>query len=60
MFINAQFNPSGACMDAMNEENVRDFCARIRNSNRCANRQNCNSTVRPTDGCCPVCGKCPY
>ena len=44
-------------MNAMNEENVRDFCARVRRRGRCANLQNCNARVRPTDGCCPVCGK---
>ena len=38
------------------DETVRDFCARVCASNRCTMRQNCNTTVRPTDGCCPVCG----
>ena len=47
----------GTCMD-VRDETVRDFCARVRSNNRCATRQNCNTTVRPTDGCCPVCGKC--
>ena len=46
----------GACMDPRNET-VRNFCARVRGNNRCMSRPNCNTTVRPTDGCCPVCGK---
>jgi len=35
---------------------VRDHCDRVRNSDRCTMRSNCNNMIMPSDGCCPICG----
>ena len=54
---NARFDYRGACVDD-SDETAGEICQRVISSGRCHfDTNNCPCLVRPTVGCCPVCGK---
>ncbi|XP_019848788.1 PREDICTED: uncharacterized protein LOC109580248 [Amphimedon queenslandica] len=53
---NARFDYRGACVDD-SDETAGQMCQRVISSGRCRfNTSNCPCLVRPTVGCCPLCG----
>jgi reversion-inducing cysteine-rich kazal motif protein len=57
---NARVDYRGACMGAETDELVNAMCTRLRGSGRCSNLTGCRYRIRPSDGCCPVCGKTDF
>ena len=54
---NARVDYRGACMAPEQGVTVNNICQRLRNSGRCTDLSDCDSVIRPEDGCCPVCGR---
>lgn len=48
---------TGACLESHVNETIESFCKRVRDGNHCKIPTDCKKVIKPTDGCCPICGK---
>ena len=48
---------TGTCLKPNKDETVESLCKRVQNGDHCKIPTKCKKMVRPTDGCCPICGK---
>lgn len=55
--ITKQISLTGACLDSLVDETVDLFCKRVQKTQHCKVPKGCKHKIKPTDGCCPVCGK---
>ena len=48
---------AGACLDSLVDETIDSLCERVKKRQHCKIPKGCKHMIKPTDGCCPVCGK---
>ena len=55
----ARVDYRGECVEGTNEQSVSRICEMVESRGLCADRNStCRRLVRPSVGCCPVCGRC--
>ena len=47
----------GACLKPQMKETVESYCKRVQKGSHCKIPTKCKKVIKPTDGCCPICGK---
>ena len=47
----------GTCLEPQMKETVESYCKRVQKGSHCKIPTKCKKVIKPTDGCCPICGK---
>lgn len=53
---NVRIDYKGTCLEPHVNETVELFCKRVQQGNHCKIPTDCKKVIKPTDGCCSICG----